>query len=82
MTDSTTDRRTALKIIGGGVAAAPLMAQAAVSAHFDCGVAIGDRALRASVRQPSLRLRRSEGWWARQDLNLRPIRYERTALTS
>lgn len=24
----------------------------------------------------------SEKWWAGQDLNLRPIRYERTALTS
>lgn len=39
MTDSTTDRRTALKLIGGGVAAAPLMAQAATQAQFDCGVA-------------------------------------------
>lgn len=37
-----TNRRTALKIIGGGVAAAPLMAQAAAQARFDCGVASGD----------------------------------------
>lgn len=42
MTDSSTNRRTALKIIGSGVAAAPLMAQAAAQAQFDCGVASGD----------------------------------------
>ena len=42
MTDSTPNRRTALKIIGGGLAAAPLIAKAEPAARFDCGIASGD----------------------------------------
>ena len=39
-----TNRRTALKLIGGGLAAAPLIAKAepTAQARFDCGVASGD----------------------------------------
>lgn len=38
-----TNRRSALKLIGGGLAAAPLIAKAKASqARFDCGIASGD----------------------------------------
>ena len=36
--------------------------------------------LKCGVSHP--KLRSSEGWWARQGSNLRPDRYERSALTN
>lgn len=74
-----TDRRTILKLMGGGVAAAPLIAKAKTSqARFDCGVASGDPThdsviIWTRLEMGDTRSPQRVGWQVAKDENMQRI---------